>query len=134
MNSCEHRSNLLEIAANDVSSETSVVELGDNMHAFAKCLTATTDVRQVVILQMYFRDGAASAFPVDAGFNDMVYVYNKYMYDACNSFETISFWSLGGIWANWQQYLCDGIHYNLGHRKYYNSVKGAVIAAANKLV
>ena len=82
---------------------------------------------------MYFRDGAASAFPVDAGFNDMVYAYNKYMYDACNSFETISFWSHGGIWANWQQYLCDGIHYNLeGHRKYYNSEKEAVIAAANK--
>ena len=37
-------------------------------------------MRQVVILQMYFRDGAASAFPVEADFNDRVYAYNKYMY------------------------------------------------------
>ena len=59
----------------------------------------------MVISQMYFRDGAASAFPVDADFNDRVYAYNKYMYDACNSFEVISFWSYQGMVDNWRQYL-----------------------------
>ena len=71
----------LEMTANDISSKTSVVELGDSVLAFAIFFTAM-DVRQVVISQMYFRDGAASAFPVDADFNDRVYAYNKYMYDA----------------------------------------------------
>ena len=42
------------------------------MLAFAHFLTAMADVRQVVISQMYFRFGAASAFPVDADFNDGV--------------------------------------------------------------
>ena len=72
------------------------------MLAFAHFLTAMADVRQVVISQMYFRYGAASAFPVDADFNDSVYAYKKYVYDACNSFEAISFWSLGTIWASQQ--------------------------------
>ena len=36
----------LEITANDISSKTSVVELGDSMLAFAIFLTAMADVRQ----------------------------------------------------------------------------------------
>ena len=50
----------LEIAANDITSETSVGELGDSVLALANFLTAMTDVRHVIISQMYFRDGAAS--------------------------------------------------------------------------
>ena len=63
----------LEIAANDILTKTSVVELGDNVLAFANFFTAMADVRQVVISQMYFRDGDVSAFPVEADFNDRVY-------------------------------------------------------------
>ena len=75
------------------------------MLAFAHFLTAMADVRQVVISQMYFRYGDVSAFPGDADFNDRVYAYNKYMYDACNSFEAISFRSYQGMVDNWRQYL-----------------------------
>ena len=56
------------------------------MLAFAHFLTAMADVRQVVISQMYFRDGAASAFPVDADFNDRVYAHNKYIHVRCLQF------------------------------------------------
>ena len=41
-----------------MSSDTSVVELGDSVFAFANFLRATADVRQLVISQMYFRDTA----------------------------------------------------------------------------
>ena len=71
----------LEIAANDITSETSVGELGDSVLAFAIFFTAMTDVRHVIISQMYFRDRAASVYPVVADFNDRVYAYNKYMHD-----------------------------------------------------
>ena len=41
---------------------------------------------------------------------------------------------IAGFGRTGNSILFDGIHYNLeGHRKYYNSVKGAIIAAANKL-
>ena len=56
-----------------MSSGISVVELGDSVLAIANILTAMADVRQVVISQMYFRDAATSAFPVDADFNDRVF-------------------------------------------------------------
>ena len=71
----------------------------------------------MVISQMYFRDGAASAFPVDADFNDRVYAYNKYMYDACHSFEAISFWSYQGMVDNWRH--CISIQYNTAGMNFF---------------
>ncbi len=86
-------------------------------------LTGMADVCQVVLSQMYFRDADTSTFPVDTDFNDRVIAYNKYMYEPCNSFEGISFWCHRMIWADWPQYLCDGVHFNLeGNMKYSNSV------------
>ena len=56
------------------------------------------------------------------------------MADAVQSFETVTFWWHRGLWADWSKYLVDGVHFiQEGNQKYYNSVRGAIIAAANTL-
>ena len=39
------------------------------------------------------------------------------------------------MWANWANLLVDGLHFtDEGHRRYFNSVRGAIVAAMNRLV
>ena len=122
----------LDIGTNDLANSTSV-DVGDKVLAFASYLTVMAEVRSVVISHMFYRDSALSLYPVDDDFNTRVFLYNKYMFEATKSFDNIHFWSHKGVWSNWQQYLLDGVHFNdAGNTKYFNSVRGAVIAAANK--
>ena len=124
----------LEIDTNDLTTN-GAVEVGDNVLAFANYLTVMGDVRKVVISQMYFRDANTSAYYVDGDFNNRVFQYNQYMHAATKSFPNIAFWSHRGIWADWTKYLADGVHFNAeGNRKYFNSVRGAVVAAVNQLI
>ena len=54
-----------------------------------------------------------------------VFAYNKYMYEACKSFDGISFWCHRGIRADWPQYLRDGVPFNVEqNRTYYNNIRG----------
>ena len=122
----------IDIGGNDISS-ADPVEVGDRVLAYENYLTIMADVRKVVISQMYFRDPSKTV--VCQEFNYKVFLYNKYMHAVTKSFDNIDFWSHCGVWSGWQQYLLkDGVHFNQeGNRKYYNSVRGAVIAVANKL-
>ena len=39
------------------------------------------------------------------------------------------------MWANWANLLVDGLHFtDEGHRRYFNSVRGVLVAAMNRLV
>ena len=64
-------------------------------------------------------------------FNDRVTQYNQRMRELTMASTAVDFWRhRGGMWAIWRKLLCDGIHYtNDGHRHYYSSVRGALIAA-----
>ena len=108
--------------------------LGDRVLAYATYLGVMAAVQRVVVSQMFFRSAEQSRFSLREDFNDWVVDYNNYMADAVQSFETVTFWRHRGLWADWSKYLVDGVHYNQeGNRKYYNSVRGAIIAAANTL-
>ena len=124
----------LDIGTNDITN-TDPIELGDRVLAFANFITVMAGVRRVVISQMYFRNASQSAYYICSDFNDRVRAYNQYMFQATKYFESIDFWGHRGVWADWPKYLVDGVHFTQeGNRKYYNSVRGAVIAAANKLM
>ncbi len=44
------------------------------------------------------------------------------------------FWRRRNLWAHWEACLSDGVHFNeQGNRRYYNSVRGTIIAATRKL-
>ena len=68
-------------------------------------------------------------------FNESVTQYNQRMRQLTTASTAVDFWRhRGGMWAIWRQLLCDGIHYTAdGHRRYYSSVRGALIAASNRL-
>ena len=123
----------LEVGTNDIS-EVDPMVLGDRVLAYATYLGVMAAVQRVVVSQMFFRSAELSRFSLREDFNDRVVDYNNYMADAVQSFETVTFWRHRGLWADWSKYLVDGVHYNQeGNRKYYNSVRGAIIAAANTL-
>ena len=68
-------------------------------------------------------------------FNDRVTQYNQRMRELTMASTAVDFWRhRGGMWAIWRKLLFDGIHYtNDGHRRYYSSVRGALIAASNRV-
>ena len=123
----------LDIGTNDISVVEPVV-LVDRVLAYASYLTVMAAVRRVIISEMIFQNASQSRYAVREDFNECVVTYNQYLKDAASSFDSVSFWCHRGVWSDWASYLGDGVHFNQeGNRKYYNSVCGAIIAAANVL-
>ena len=57
------------------------------------------------------------------------------MRELTQSTTSIALWHHRGIWANWANLLVDGLHFtDEGLRRYFNSVRGAIVAAMNRLV
>ena len=123
----------LDMGTNDISVVEPVV-LADRVLAYASYLTVMAAVRRVIISQMVFRNASQSRYAVREDFNERVVTYNQYMKDAVLSFDSVSCWCHRRVWSDWASYLGDGVYFNQeGNRKYYNSVRGAIIAAANVL-
>ena len=123
----------LDVGSNDISVVEPVV-LADRVLAYASYLTVMAAVQRVIISQMVFRNASQSRYAVREDFNERVVTYSQYLKDAVASFDSVSFWCHRGVWSDWASYLGDGVHFNQeGNRKYYNSVRGAIIAAANVL-
>ena len=123
----------LEIGCNEVDRVAPFV-LAHQVFQYAKMLV-TRDVRRVIVSQIFFRVSARSRHHVVSEFNDRVTQYNQRMRQLTTASTAVDFWRhRGGMWASWRQLLCDGIHYtDDGHRRYYSSVRGALIAASNRL-
>ena len=121
---------LLEIGTNDIA-RINPIRLADEVFEFANLLT-TGGVRHVIISQVFFR--MAGRYHVAADFNDRVVVYNERMRELTRSSAVVDFWRHRGIWARWQDLLVDGVHFTVeGNRLYFKSVRGAIVAAVNKL-
>ena len=57
------------------------------------------------------------------------------MRELTQSTTSIELWRHRGMWANWANLLIDGLHFtDEGHRRYFNSVRGSLVAAMNHLV
>ena len=111
-----------EISSNDIAGGRDPVSLADDVFKFANCLLVH-GVRTVVLV--FFRDSANSRYATST-----IVVYNTRMADLCASSDTIIFWRHRGIWQSWRQYLLEGIHFTReGHRKFFDSIRGALIAA-----
>ena len=119
----------LEIGCNEIDRVAPFV-LAEQVFQFAKMLVAR-GVRRVSFAS-FFWDAARSRYHVVRDFNDRVTQYNQRMHELTMASAAVDFWRhRGGMWAIWRKLLCDGIHYtNDGHRRYYSSVRGALIAAS----
>ena len=118
-----------EISSNDIAVGRDPLSLADDVYNFANALLAN-GIRTVVLGQVFFRDSSNSHYATIADFNDRVVVYNNRMVEICASSDAIMFWRHRGIWQSWWRYLLDGLHFNSeGHRKFFNSVRGALVAA-----
>ena len=74
-------------------------------------------------------------YRVAPNFNERVVVYNLRMRELTQSTTSIELWRHRAMWANWANLLVDGLHFtDEGHRRYFNSVRGALVAAMNRLV
>ncbi len=107
--------------------------VANEVFSFAQHLTHQFGVKRVLVSQVLYRDiNRAPHTPTN--FNERVAIYNVKM-DAClKGNNSIHFWRHRGMWSNWRQLLGDGIHFNQqGLRKYFNSVRGAIIAMLNQI-
>ena len=123
----------LEIGCNEIDRVAPFV-LAEQLFQFAKMLVAR-GVRRVIVSQFFFWDSARSRYHLVSDFNDRVTQYNQRMRELTTASTAVDFWRhRGGMWAIWRKLLCDGIHYtNDSHRRYYSSVRGALIAASNRV-
>ena len=120
----------LEIGANDLC-QLDPHTVSERVLAFAKTLVQRHGVQRVVISQVLYRQ-CAIARRTPHNFNERVAIYNAKIQTAVVNYERIHFWKHRGFWSNWPQLLTDGIHLNQrGLRKYYNSVRGAIIGMLN---
>ena len=72
---------------------------------------------------------------VTPNIKERVVSYNLGMQELTQSTTSIELWRHRGMWANWANLLVDGSHFtDEGHRRYFNSVRGALVAAMNCLV
>ena len=118
-----------EICSNDIARGRDPISLADDVFQFANCLLAH-GVKTVVLSQVFFRDSANSRYATIADFNDRVVAYNGRMLDLCAGSDAIICWRHRGIWQNWRSYLLDGVHFTRdAHRKFFNSIRGALISA-----
>ena len=123
---------VLEIGTNDLSV-ADPASLSVQVVNFAEMLLHRCGVGQV-ISQVIYRDTAKCRYRVPAHFNDRVSQYNQAVLQLTASKSKVHFWRHRGVWSAWQSLLCDGVHYNeTGQRKYFNIIKGAIIAMFNKL-
>ena len=55
------------------------------------------------------------------------------MRELTQSTTNIELWRHRGTWADWANLLVDGLHFtDDGQRRYFNSVRGALVAAINR--
>ena len=121
----------VEIGTIDISGGDPL-DLADEVFELAKSFSAR-GVRRVVIAQIFIRNLAIGR--VAPNFNERVVAYNLRMRELTQSTTSIELWRRAGLWANWANLLVDGLHFtDEGHRRYFNSVRGALVAAMNRLV
>ena len=122
----------IEIGTNDVANRQPK-QLAESVFAFAESL-AHRGVRRVIISQIFFRQPGGK-YNTAAHFNDRVVAYNERMRELAVTSAVVMFWRHRcGMWSKWQALLTDGVHYTVdGNRRYFSSVRGAVIAASNEL-
>ncbi len=123
----------LEVGTNDLCSRDPD-SLALEVISFARTLLATYGVQEVSISQVIYRDPSRGGARTPSDFNDRVARYNAIMKDLTAPIQGLRFWKHRGIWTQWMSLLSDGIHYNQrGMRKYFNSVRGSVIAMSNTI-
>ena len=124
----------IEIGTNDVSGRDPL-RLADEVFELARSLVAR-GVRRVVISQMFFRNlniGRRDV-RVAADFNERVVAYNSRMRELTRSTNNVELWRHRGMWAIWENIIVDGVHFSgEGNRRYFSSVRGALVAAMNRL-
>lgn len=125
----------IDIGSNDLSGGADPAALAHSVFNFAKHLTTHQGVSVVIVSQVFFRNAKQCRYPTPADFNDRVTVYNMTLAGLSKEHQQILFWKHKGIWYNWPSYLVDGVHFTQeGLRKYYNSVRGALVAGVKRHV
>ncbi len=122
----------LEIGTNDLASGTDPQTLALEVRRFSVYLLNQLHVRAVCVSQITFRKAGTPKTPDN--FNSQVTKYNSALFNLAKEVKGLWFWRHRSLWSRWEDCLSDGVHFNdLGNRRYYNSVRGAIVAATNKL-
>ena len=126
----------LEIGTNDIRT-ADPLRLAADVFELAQWFVAC-GFRRVVISQIFFRVIAKGRRDVRmaADFNERVVAYTTRMREHTLASAEIEFWRHCGTWRNWESILIDGVHFYTGegNRRYFNSVRRALIGAVNRLV
>ena len=121
-----------EIGTIDISGRDPL-DLADEVFELGRSFS----VRGVRRVDIFFRNLVIGRrdYRVAPNFNERVVAYNLRMRELTQSTTSIELWRHRGMWANWANLLIDGLHFtDEGHRRYFNSVRGALVAAMNRLV
>ena len=117
----------LEIGTNDLASPTTCPIDFANQVCIASSYAFQNNEPGPVI-----SSGAAAPTPYAV---DVVRSYNTTVADLCTQHGPVIFWRHRGLWSQWPHHLVDGVHFNAeGQRKYFNSVRGVLIAVASPLL
>ena len=89
--------------------------------------------REVIVSQVLLR-GKKGLIGYDPNYREKTYLYNHLIEEALQYLPRTSFWHHRKLWGDIEQYVEDGTHLNdVGHRKLYRSLKGAIQSTSRRL-
>ena len=124
---------VLEAGTNDLASvDLEPGEVCDNMVSLARDVLDCR-VREVIVSQVLLR-GKQGLIKNDPDFEEKVYLYNHQIESALQYLPRAAFWHHRNLWRDIEEHVEDGTHLNdLGHKKLYRSLKGALQAAVTRV-
>ena len=124
---------ILEAGTNDLAEpDTYPGEVCDNLIDLIRGILDCR-VREVIVSQVLLRgdEGLAKAAP---DFTDKVYLFNHMVESALQYLPRAFYWHHRNLWREINDHVEDGTHLNdLGHKKLYRSLKGALNTAVARV-
>ena len=125
---------VIEAGTNDLARD--YLTPGDVCEEMVKLVRDVIDchVREVIVCQVILRGEEGMLRAVD-DFPDKVYEYNHLIESELEFIPRANFWHHRNLWdVDLEEHVEDGTHLNnLGHKKLYRSIRGAVQSTSTRL-
>ena len=124
---------LIDLGTNDIDSEINPSHLlANQLYTMANHMVRDLGVKQVAIMEVFFRTQAGKYALRSPEFNTHVHQFNNKAKILCKSVHKssrqIHFWHHSSLVDNWAQYIVDGVHFTKqGLLKYYKSIRSSII-------
>ena len=130
---------MIHLGTNDLADPSaSPIALAQSLYDMARHLAQIVGVREVLLMQCFFRTTSGRYSSPDPQYNSRVHQFNEALkalaFAVPYSERQIHYNFFRGMVKDWEQYIGDGCHFNQpGLAKYARVVRRVIIKSANRV-